>query len=266
MQNNGTFWNVVYLKLKMEVVKMKKSFLIGFIILTVLLSVVAISGRHLPQGKVVAQDVDMNHTISVSGEGVVQAVPDITLINFSIVIQKKTAHEAMSELSTVANRVITVLKNAGVKDENIKTLSINLYPVYQWDKDHRTSTLIGYKATESFQISTVIKDAGRIIGLITENGVNNISGIRFDVSDKVKLQQEAITDAVENARRKAEATLKNTNYKIVGIKTISVSSASPFPIYRNGGYTSVIKESAQVPVEGGSFNIKAHVEVIFIFD
>ena len=243
---------------------MKKYLLIGLIVLTLVLSTVVIGGKHLPKGNAVAENVDMNHTISVSGEGVVQTTPDISVINFGITIQRKTAVDAMNELSGVANKTISVLKNAGVNDKDIKTVNIGLAPVYQWDKDKKLSILVGYKATESFELKVKISDAGRMIGLISNNGVNNISGIRFDISDKKALEQDAITDAMDNARKKAEAALKGSNYKIVGIKTISVNSNNPTPIFRNS--IGAVDKEAEIPVEGGSMSVRASVQVVFIFD
>ncbi len=249
-------------------VNMKKNLWIGFIVLSLILSTIFIGEKYLPKGgNALAENVNMNHTVSVSGEGIVETTPDIAIINFGIIFQKKTATDAMNELTDIANKTITALKKAGVEDKNIKTTNINLKPVYQWSKEKNTSVLIGYSASEMFELKTKIKDAGTMIGLLNENGVNNISSIRFDVSDKGTLEQDAIAQAMKNAKTKAEASLKDSNYKIVGIKTISINSNNPTPIYRNSmSPIPTVGEKVSMPVEGGAMSIKAQVQVIFIFD
>ena len=242
---------------------MKKYLWIGFIVLALVLSTVVIGGKYLPREGAVAENVDMNHTISVSGEGIVQAVPDIAVINFAISIQEKSAATAMDKLSDTASKTVSALKNTGVESKNFKTVNITLGPVYKWDKENNTNVLVGYRATESFEVKIKIVDAGRIIGLLSNNGVNQISGIRFDVSDRTVLQKDAITEAMEDARAKAEAALKGTNYKIVGIKTVTVNSNNPTPIFRDFASAG---EKTNIPVEGGSMDIRAQVQVVFIFD
>ncbi len=243
---------------------MKKKLWIGFIVLAIVFSTVVIGGKYLPRGGAAADNLGTNHTISVSGEGIVQTIPDIAVVNFGVNIQKKTAIDAMNELTAVSNKTVDTLKNAGVENKNIKTTNISLEPVYQWNKEKNISTLIGYKASESFEIRGEIKDTGRIIGLISNSGVNSISGIRFDISDKSMLDQDAITRAMKNARTKAEASLKGSNYKIVGIKTISINSNNPVPVYRDN--MAIAGEKTNIPVEGGSISIRAQVQVVFIFD
>ncbi len=246
---------------------MKKKLLVGIIAIILVLGVTVFSVKSLPKNsEVAAESISLDHTITVSGSGTINVVPDIAKLNFGISVQKKTASEAMDTLSEKASNVIATLTNAGVKKEDIKTTSINLRPVYQWDKDSRKNVLIGYEASESFTVDSSIKKAGNLLTLAVNSGANKVYGISFDVSKKDALQNEAITKAMENAKKKAEASLKNTNYKITGIKTISIQSHNYYPvIYRDLAGKSV-ENNVNVPVEGGSLTIKANVQVIFTFD
>ena len=247
--------------------KMKKSILVGIIVILLVFGATMLGVKSAPKSnEVAAENISLDHTITVSGSGVVNVVPDIAKLNFGISVQKKTASEAMNALSEKASNVIETLTNAGIKKEDIKTTSINLRPVYQWDKDSRKNVLIGYEASESFTVNSSIKDAGNLLSLAVNSGANKVFGISFDVSDKDALQNEAISQAMQNARKKAEASLKNTNYKITGIKTISIQSQNYYPIpYRNIAGKE-IENDTNVPIEGGSLTIKANVQVIFTFD
>ncbi len=237
------------------------------VIVIALLFGVAPGGRSTFKSSASTEGVSFDHTIQVSGTGVINITPDTAIINFGIRVQKKTAANAMDSLSEIANRVVSALKNFGIKEEDIKTKSIRLTPVYQWEKDTRKNIVVGYAATENFEVKSSLKDAGRIISLATENGANRVYGIRFDSSKKDELKNKAITEAMNDARAKAEAALKGTNYKIVGIKTISIQSGYITPIYRTILPDEIAKgSSSSVPVESGSMSVKATIQVVFIFD
>lgn len=248
---------------------MKKGLWIGIIVLIVAIGFAAFGVKAVPQksGAVASADnFDTNHTIAVSGEGVIEVAPDTGYVNFGIFVQEKTASEAMKGLSKIANRVIILLKNSGIKEEDIKTTGISLNPVYQWDKEKKKNVLVGFAATENFKVKTELKNIGKIVTLVTENGANRIYGIRFDSSETENLRKEAIAKAVEDAREKAKAALSGTNYKIVGIKTISIQSGNVTPVVRQTFDNEAIGEKSSVPVEGGSITIRATVNVVFIFD
>jgi len=246
---------------------MKRKVLVGIIVILLILGASVLGVKSLPKNsEVAAENISLDHTITVSGSGVVNVAPDIAKLNFGISMQKKTASEAMNALSEKASNVITTLTNAGVKKDDIKTTSINLRPVYQWDKDSRKNVLIGYEASESFTVNSSIKNAGNLLSLAVNSGANKIFGISFDASNKDTLQNEAIAQAMKNAREKAEASLKNTNYKITGIKTISIQSQNYYPVPYRNITGKEIENNANVPVEGGSLTIKANVQVIFTFD
>ncbi len=246
---------------------MKKSILVGIIVVLLVLGVTLLGVKSTPKSnEVTAENISLDHTVTVSGSGAVSVTPDIAKLNFGISVQKKTAAEAMNTLSDKVSNVMATLTNAGVKKEDIKTTSINLRPVYQWDKDTRKNVLLGYEATESFIVNASIKKAGNLLSLAINSGANKVFGISFDVSDKDTLQNEAITKAMQNAREKAKASLKNTNYKITGIKTISIQSQSYSPVFYRDLVGKSEESSQNVPVEGGSLTIKANVQVIFTFD
>lgn len=234
--------------------------LIVLVVLIALLTL-AFGARVLPKGTAQATDDTMNHTISVSGTGSISIAPDISYINFGVFVEDKDPQVAMDSMALKANKIVTALQKAGIKKEDIKTTNISLYPVYSWDKETGKQNLEGYRASESFTVKTGLDTVGKILALVNANGANEISGISFDTSNKESLKLQAIEKAMEDARAKAEAALKGTNYKITGIKTIAVESSSPvYPVYKN------IAAAESIPVEGGTVSVDASVSVVFTFD
>jgi len=235
--------------------------LIALVVMIGLLTL-AFGARVLPKGAALATDDTNNHTISVSGVGSISIAPDIAYLNFGVFAENKDPQAAMDAMSKSANTIVNALIKAGIKKEDIKTTNLSLYPIYSWEKDTGKQVLEGYRASESFNVKTSIDNAGKILSLVNASGANEISGISFDASNKNELKLQAIEAAMKDARAKADAALKGTNYKVTGIKTIAVESSSPvFPIYKG---MDVAAEN--VPIEGGTISVDASVSVIFTFD
>jgi len=235
--------------------------LILLAVMLAFLSVVVVGARALPKGVAVADETTNERTISVSGTGTVQVVPDIALVNFGITVENKDASLTMTGLSQKANSVIQSLSKIGVKKEDIQTAGISLYPVYSYEKDTGKQTLEGYRANESFSVKGKIDSAGKILNTVTANGVNEINGIAFDASNRDQLKLDAIKLAMKDARAKADASIDGTGYKINSIKSISIEYWSPSPVYK-----SIAAADESLPIEGGTISIQANVSVVFTFE
>ena len=238
--------------------------LLALVVVVAILTVIFIGGRVLPKGEATAESDPTNHTISVTGEGVVEVTPDVAYLNFGVFFEDPDPSKAMDGLAIKANAIVDVLVNQGIAKEKIKTSNLSLYPIYSYNQQTGKQTLEGYRASENFTVETKIADAGKILSAVVKAGVNDIGGISFDASNKDDLKLQAIENAMKNARAKADASLKGTNYKVTGIKSISIESVSyPQPIFRSFAKGQA---EANVPVEGGTLQVNVNVQVVFTFD
>jgi len=202
-------------------------------------------------------------TISVTGEGKVEVKPDISILSFGVSVDDKDPQKAMDGLTQKANAVVKALLDLGIAEEKIQTSNLSLYPVYSYDPQTGKATLEGYRASESFSVETAIAKAGKTLSAVVKAGVTDIGGITFDASTKEDLKLQAIQAAMKNARAKADATLKDTSYKVTGIESISVDTINyPQPIL----YKAVSNAADSVPVQGGTLDITVNVTVVFNFD
>jgi len=98
---------------------MNKKLLVLIVVVSIL-SVIFVGGRYLPKG--VAQGVDdpVNHTISVTGEGIVEVVPDIAYLNFGVSVEDPDPQKAMDLLSAKANPIVATLTNLGIPRKKLK--------------------------------------------------------------------------------------------------------------------------------------------------
>jgi uncharacterized protein YggE len=212
--------------------------------------------------------INNDKTISVVGSGLIKERPDIALIDFDITLKNSDPSTAMDNLSQKVNKLLQKIYEQGINKDNIKTSNVSLQPIYVYDKNLNKEILDGYSATESFIITTSVEDSGKIISLLTNNGVNQINNIRFERSDIEQLKLRAIENAMSDARKQANAVLSGTMYRISGIKSVTVSPISaPSPILKENLYNkSLTGVNQPLPVEGGEIEIRANVQVVFTFE
>ncbi|PIP25068.1 MAG: hypothetical protein COX34_00810, partial [Candidatus Nealsonbacteria bacterium CG23_combo_of_CG06-09_8_20_14_all_36_12] len=62
--------------------------------------------NQLKEGRYIGQEIEAQNVITVSGTGEIYAKPDLALVNFSVVTEKKTVAEAMTENTKKMNAII----------------------------------------------------------------------------------------------------------------------------------------------------------------
>ena len=155
----------------------------------------------------------ITNTISVNWEGKSYAVPDTFVINSSVSETWSTTKEAQTKMEAKILKIKDVLWNNDVKKENVKTISVNVYPEY--DRSSSQRKLLWYRADQTIEIevnwswftqkwATIISQLGDVWGI-------NVNNTYFNLKDKEKAVKEAREKAFADAKDKAEqlATLWN---------------------------------------------------------
>ena len=147
-------------------------------------------------------DGDTARTVTVTGTATIRSEPDEAVVTLGVQTQAGTAEEAMRENAERMTRVIEALRGAGIGEDDIATSWVSLYP--------RTSSdglaVVGYTADNS--VTVTIRDLGRIgrvIDRAVAAGANVTSGISFRLSDENRGIEQALADAVDDTRSKAQA-------------------------------------------------------------
>src|SRR5665811_772768 len=83
---------------------------------------------------------DNVNTITISGYGEVQAVPDIANVYFTISKDAKTVKDAQDAVAKVENTALAFLQESGVAEKDIKTDNFSFYPKYEYK--YETQSLI----------------------------------------------------------------------------------------------------------------------------
>lgn len=143
------------------------------------------------------------NTISFTGEGKVAAIPDIAKVNFAIITQAATSKQAQNANSPKSKAVVDFLKEQGVEEKDIKTTSYNVRPQYNYPR-YGQPEITGYEALQVFEVKirNLEKTSAILDGLVSA-GANNISNLNFTVDDPEKIQAEARSKAIDDAKKKA---------------------------------------------------------------
>ncbi len=174
-------------------------------------------------------------SITVTGEANGDAQPDEATLIIGISKEAATTLEAQRKGSELNNNVINALKRYGLKENQIQTLSYNIYPKYDYDPERRREPRItGYVFLVSLKIKTQeFSNIGEIANVAIENGATDVDSLSFDLSDKKKddLRNTILAKASENARSKASSIADSLNVRLGKAISVKESSISSIPIY-----------------------------------
>lgn len=213
----------------------------------------------------------LNATITVSGEGDVIAKPDIATVTFTVRENAKTVPEAQKLTEVKVNDGLDAIKSLGVSDSDVKTTSYNVYPKYVYTPTvcpmgsycPSKQTISGYDVSETIEVKIrKIDQAGDAIGLIGKANITEISGPNFTVDDINKLQDEAKSKAIADAKLKAKNISKDLGVRLGDISAYSENTGGYYPAtYASVQSLSTVKDSVSLPQ--GETSIKSNISITY---
>ena len=169
--------------------------------------------------------------ISVTGEATISVAPDQAQIDGGVTTEAKTAREASDANNAAMGKVLLALKGAGIEEKDFQTSRLSLQPESAPNRGGGgPATIVGYRASNhvTIRLRDVTKVAS-VIDTLVGAGANDIGGINFMVSQASKLLDDARSQAVADARRKAEIYAKAAGVTLGAPISIS-EEGSPAPM------------------------------------
>lgn len=203
--------------------------------------------QHLPQ------------YLKFDGTGTVAVTPDQAKIHFSTSGKAGTLSDATDQASAAMNRVLTAMREMGVKKPETQTDGVSGY------KDDQTGL---YDAEQDLTVTvTHIDRTGKLLAAGIRAGAEATYGPEFSTADQHAGQASAVRAAVQNARSQADAAAAAAGMQVTGV--VSISEVQPFqPIYADEtmyGVKAVPAGVSAVPVRTGKQRQTATVEVVFSY-
>jgi hypothetical protein len=194
-------------------------------------------------------------TITVTGDGTVDATPNQASFNFGVTTNGLTAEEALSRNASQARAIIAALKRAGIDSSDIQTTQVSLWP----QTSSNGTRITGYQASNSVQVTAALGKSGSLVDAAVRAGANNVEGPSLDTADKASLYNQALKEALDTAKRKAQA-IANATGLTLGAALRVREGGSPTPIVY--GEALQARDTA-VPIQAGTQKIQASVTVTY---
>lgn len=273
--------------------KGKPHMIFGFFVILFLVSVTIWFGVGI--WSKISSGVDQNPAmITVSGDGEIYAKPDLATVDLSVVTDKKTVAEAMTENTTQMNAVIGAIKSQGVDAKDIKTTDFSIYPKYEWQNaicptpsplplstsaekvsssisycPPGKSTLTGYEVTQQLEVKVRALDkVGDVIQSATAAGANQVGDFQFTIENPDTFTAQAREQAIVKAKAKAKELASQLGVRLVKITSFSENGNYPYPVYmtsaKASGLGGGMADSVAAPqIQTGQNKITASVSITY---
>ena len=197
--------------------------------------------------------------VTVTGEGLVAAEPDLAEIEIGVVTEAKAAPQASKENAAKLAKVIAEVKKLLGAGDEVKTIGYSLSPNYRYPKDGGKPEITGYTATNIVRVRTGgLQGVGNLIDVATQSGANKIQRLVFTLKDEDAAKREALRAATAKAKSKAEDVARALGLKIARVLSVTEGEQAFRPIPRARGEL-MQAQAAQTPVETGAVEIRSVV-------
>lgn len=204
-------------------------------------------------------------TISVTGEGRAEAVPDMASIRIGIMVEAPTAAEALAQASEAVRATLALLDDAGIAARDRQTTGLSLNPNRDYGRTgNGPARITGYTAQNG--VTVRVRDLsmlGALLDLVvSEGGANRLDGLSFSLADPAPLRDAARRDAVADARRRAELYAEAAGVRLGPVLAISDGAAGG-PVVPLMRADMVAMSEAAVPIAEGEIELTARVQMVF---
>ena len=144
---------------------------------------------------------EAEHSITATASAEVKVVPDKAKMSLGVVSSEKTADEAQAANAEAVDAVIAALKAAGIGEKSIRTEYVYLDQAY----NPKNGEPNGYEMTTSLTVEDIdVNDVGTIAQAAVNAGATRMDGISYYASGYDKAYDEALAQAIEASRVKAD--------------------------------------------------------------
>ena len=151
--------------------------------------------------------MENTRTLNVTGKGRVRLRPDLTVVSISLEGVEKDYPEALRRASRDTDALAAAIMPAGFERSALKTLSFDVdteYESYQENGAYK-QRLVGYRYLHRLKLEfdSDSERLGMVLGALAGSRVGPRFRISFLVKDREAARNEALENAVRDARNRA---------------------------------------------------------------
>jgi hypothetical protein len=204
--------------------------------------------------------------VMVTGDAIVQAQPDTSVLSISVVTQSKSALDAQRENANKSEAVVRAIKLSAGAGAEVKTSGYVLEPQRVY-RENQPPTITGYEARNTVTVTlSDLTKVGAVIDAASQAGANNVENVSFTLRQDRPAKEQALTEATREAMSKAQAIARALGGRILRIIEVQEEGAMPRPIYNAeyGRQAVALAGRAQspTPIEVGTLDIRSQVQLV----
>jgi uncharacterized protein len=208
------------------------------------------------------QTTGSTNGISVTGQGKITLKPDVAIITLGVQTTDADAAKARKANNDAMAKVLAALKGFGIAGADITTTDFSINPTYN-DKGDK---ITGYTVSNTLSVKVKALDKlGDVLTAASTAGANTSGGISFDILDRTAAYNQALAQAMDKAKARADIMAKACGVTLGKALTISESSSYSGPVFAaaNESVAAGDTKSIAVPVSSGSLDVSASVNVVY---
>ena len=202
-------------------------------------------------------------TVDASGEGRVKVEATHATATVAISVREQTVDDLNN---TLGQRSRSLLAFLNAHAETVRTGAVEIHP--HFDYVNGTQKQNGYDGQVTARFEGDAKEIGALVSGALGNGANEVQGVETAPSDKdqEEARKTAIALAVQDALSQARAALGAANLKETKIRHLSVNVGGSGPVAMFKTRAMAASDSVSIPVQGGTQEITANVQVTLEFE
>jgi uncharacterized protein YggE len=211
-------------------------------------------------------------TVAVGGRASVTAEPDAATVRLQVVAAGEDPETVRNRLSRNASAARQALLDYGLDEEQVRSEAFRIRENYRARRDP-DADLPAFRGAHELVIELEDTDAvGEVIDAAVESAPVRVEGVQFGLSDerRERLRDEALAQAIEDARSEAELVATAENLELRSAERIATDRVS---VDEPEG--TVVRQAAATPteaggdaagstrVESGEVTVRASVTVVY---
>ena len=202
--------------------------------------------------------------ISVVGEGVVLAQPNVARITLGAEVFDQSLANAQTEAARRMDAVVARLKADGIADDDIRTLSFNITPQYDQRGEQNQPVLRGYQVQNLVAVrSTNVAGLGPLLDNAVSAGATRIFGISFESDTMEALKNQARDQAMQNATSKAQQLARDAGVSLGRPTSVDESDTGGVTPVRQLAAPQAAAPAATTPIQPGQLQVSTTVRVVW---
>lgn len=208
---------------------------------------------------------DRAREITVTGEGVVEAAPDMAMIRLGVTTEAKGARESIDENSKAMSGVLERLTSLGIEARDVQTGNFSVQPRFaRYDGGPAGRPQIEAFITNN-QVMVRVRDLsklGEVLDAVARDGANTFDSLQFGLQEPGPYRDDARKLAVEDAQRKAALYAEAAGVPLGQLMRIDEHGDVGQPRPMDMAMARMEMEES-VPIAAGELSVTSRVNLVY---